>query len=1134
MDISAEEKRSSWLDRPLVTKLALNGETILWLIIIILAIASRLYDLGARVMSHDETIHVFLNAYNLFKGLGYRHDPLSHGPFQFHMIALSYFLFGASDFTARIPAALSSIATIAFMWFYRRYLGRAGALVAAVMLLISPYILYYGRYAREDGLVVLFFAVSLWAILRYLETGKARYTYCLFAVTALHYATKETSFIYSAEAMIFLFFFFVFRISQRPWPRPGKRNIFLIALMVTFILVGVTAGAVFMLNRGATGATPGGTIAPAIPGQAPAQSITGASSPVLLVLISLAVVAVLVALYYLITGYTLKNLREERSFDLLMLFGLMVLPMLAAFPVKLLGWKPIDYTNSQVIFLDGTFLILLSLVAIVIGLIWKPRLWLINTAIFYSIYAVFFTSVFTNGFGMITGLVGSLGYWLEQQDVARGSQPWYYYALIQLPIYEFLPALSSLLAIGIVFYYRVTGKQLAVGDQELALAEQQAELEKPQPAIFEKPPVLGLLIFWSIASMIVFVIAGEKMPWLTVHITLPLILLGAWAIGFLIDSIDWSMFRNWRSWLAVVLLPVFLFSSLATLGSLLGVHPPFQGKDLEQLNATTTFITALISAILSGVGLAYLIKPWATAQVFRVLTLFFFAFLGVLTARTAIRAAYITFDYATEFLVYAHGAPGVKLALSQIEEISRRLTDGLSLPVAYDNETSYPFFWYLRDFTDARYFGATPTRSLSDAPIILVSDANYSKIEQVVGNAYDKFEYNRLWWPNQDYFGLTWDRILNSLRDPQMREALYQIWLNRDYTLYGQVTNKDMSTTKWQPAARMRLYIRKDIASKIWNYGAAPAPEQTVTDPYAGKGVKLNADNIIGAAGVNPGQLNRPRDLAIAPDGSIYVADTDNHRIQHLAPDGTSLQVWGSFADVTRGAAPGGAFNQPWGIAVGPDGSVYVADTWNYRIQKFTQDGQFVKMWGTNGQGETPDAFWGPRDVAVDANNHVFVTDTGNKRVVEFDSEGNFITQFGQAGLDPGQFDEPVGLAVDSQGRVYVVDTWNQRIQVFTPDQSGNYQPSKSWDVAAWYGKSLDNKPYIAVDDKGRVFVTDPEGYRVLEFTDQGEFVMYWGDAGNGPDTFGLTGSVAIDPKGGVWVSDAGNSRLMHFTLPGQ
>ena len=58
---------------------------------------------------------------------------------------------------------------------------------------------------------------------------------------------------------------------------------------------------------------------------------------------------------------------------------------------------------------------------------------------------------------------------------------------------------------------------------------------------------------------------------------------------------------------------------------------------------------------------------------------------------------------------------------------------------------------------------------------------------------------------------------------------------------------------------------------------------------------------------------------------------------QHLAADGTVLQVWGSFADISKGEAPGGTFFQPWGIAVGADGSVFVADTWNHRIQKFTR-----------------------------------------------------------------------------------------------------------------------------------------------------------------------------------------------------
>jgi sugar lactone lactonase YvrE len=71
------------------------------------------------------------------------------------------------------------------------------------------------------------------------------------------------------------------------------------------------------------------------------------------------------------------------------------------------------------------------------------------------------------------------------------------------------------------------------------------------------------------------------------------------------------------------------------------------------------------------------------------------------------------------------------------------------------------------------------------------------------------------------------------------------------------------------------------------------------------------------------------------------------------------LHVWGSFADIAQGEAPPSTFYEPWGIAIGPDGSVYVADTWNHRIQKFTAKGEFIKMWGYFGQAEQPDGFWG-------------------------------------------------------------------------------------------------------------------------------------------------------------------------------
>jgi len=370
-----------------------------------------------------------------------------------------------------------------------------------------------------------------------------------------------------------------------------------------------------------------------------------------------------------------------------------------------------------------------------------------------------------------------------------------------------------------------------------------------------------------------------------------------------------------------------------------------------------------------------------------------------------------------------------------------------------------------------------------------------------------------------------------------MRSAVFQIWLNRDYTEYAELTSQTgpLSPETWSPAARMRVYIRKDIVSKIWEFGASPVElSPAATDPYAAKAITLSPLQVIGSSGSQPGQFQAPRGIKIAPDGSIYVADSRNHRIQHFSADGQLLQAWGSFADQASGEAPGGTFYEPWDVAVGRDGSVYVSDTWNHRIQKFTADGQFIKMWGYFGQGEAPEAFWGPRGLAVDKEGRLYVMDTGNKRVVIFDPDGNFISQFGTAGYEPGQFDEPVGLALDSMNNVYITDTWNQRIQVMAPSSDTlQYQPLRSWDFTGWEGQSLDNKPFLAVSPvNGHIFVTDPEKPRVVEFDPEGNVIRCWGDYSSGPDGFGLASGVAVGADGDVWVSDGANNLLLRFRMP--
>jgi sugar lactone lactonase YvrE len=194
-----------------------------------------------------------------------------------------------------------------------------------------------------------------------------------------------------------------------------------------------------------------------------------------------------------------------------------------------------------------------------------------------------------------------------------------------------------------------------------------------------------------------------------------------------------------------------------------------------------------------------------------------------------------------------------------------------------------------------------------------------------------------------------------------------------------------------------------------------------------------------------------------------------------------------------------------------------------------------IKTWGTPNYDPVSSGqfgLWGPRGITVDSQGHVFVADTGNKRIIVYDSDGNFLTQIGAEGTGAGQFDEPVGLVVDNRGNLFVADTWNQRIQVFIPNADKTmYSASAQWDVAGWASQSLDNKPYITSNQDGHIFVTDPDSFRVLEFSAGGEFVRAWGGYGTALDAFGLPSGIAVDEQGRIWVSDTTNNRLMRFSL---
>lgn len=1161
------EQKQNWLDRPIHPTLpAITNESALFAVIILLAVVTRFYDLESRVMSHDESLHTYFS-WLLYRGQGYQHTPMMHGPLQFHLIALSYFIFGVSDFTARIPAVVFNLMTIYLVWYWRRYLGRSGALIAGFLMLISPFMLYYGRYVREDPYAVFSGVLMLYAMLRHLEVGGRKYLYLLSAALIIHFLTKETSFIYTAQALIFFAVYFIAQVTKQPWQNAQQDfQSFRVALSATVLLAALAVGYGLLTHKedtltGAETAVPANPFAPAAPLAAPGPEPVSLT----LILAAIAFLALLATAFFLIRGYTWERIRSERSFDLLIVCGTLVLPQLSPFLIHLTD-APMPTTvqevqalanNLQSVFIIVGFLVLMFAVSIAIGLLWDVRHWWKIALVFWVPFTILYTTVFTNSDGFFTGTIGSLGYWIAQQEVQRGSQPWYYYLLVQIPVYEFLPALGFFLAL-----FLGIKRILARG----AAAPTDAQTERQETNFIN---TFSLLAYWSVMSFAAFSYAGERMPWLTIHIAWPMILIAGWALGQIIDTTDWEKLRQKNIPLTIITLIIFVASATRAVLIWNGPVRPFQGQSLDQLQATNAFLLPLAVAIASAAAAYYFLRSWTFREFVRMFVLVVFGLFAVLTIRASFRATYITYDEATEFLVYAHGATGIKDVIRQAEEISKRTTGGMGVALAYDASApdtgvSWPFVWYLRDFTNLRSFDQ-PTRSLRESVIIIVDEKNFDKIDAAIGPGYYRQDYIRMWWPMQDYFGLVFQRDPNvpfpedypckgalsflklrksrdygrfceGFTNPQIRAGIIQIWLNRDYTLYAQAKGRsDLTTATWSPSDRMRMYIRQDIASQIWNYGVAPAPQQTVQDPAEGKFVPLAADLILDAARQPSLNLNAPRSLAFAKDGTFYVADSRNHRILHLDTQGNILHQWGAYADGTSIPAGPGTFNEPWGVAVAADGTVYVADTWNHRIQRFTADGRFLTSWGVFGQGETPESFYGPRGLAVDSKGRVYVTDTGNKRVVVFDANGKFITQFGLAGFGPGEFDEPVGIAIDKNGVVYVADTWNQRIQVFLPVDVENvltFIPHMQWDVYGWFGQSVDNKPFIAVNDDLHVFITDPEGYRVIEYDREGGVVRAWGDYGNTPTSFGLASGIAVDPEGSIWVADGFFNRILRFKLP--
>ncbi len=667
------------------------------------AAGMRLWELGSRALHHDESLHAYFS-WELSEGRSFVHDPMMHGPLQFEANAGLFFLFGATDFTARILYVAAGVAIVAVPYLLRYRLGSIGALAVAAMLAFSPSMLYYSRFARNDILMALWSLGLVAFIWRYLDSGKNRYLYGSAALLALAFSSKESAYLVTAMMALFLGFVVGGRGWRRIRARVGRDRLYGVSPPVAAGRV-LVAGWQEVFGRGAVAAA-------------------------------------------------------SRPASLLILMGTITLPLWSAF-VSLLQTE-----GSNLVLAAGSghaigapmggglvvaalVVIALAMVSVYVGYRWRWGVWWRAALIFYAVFICLHTTFFTNcspwtGFSDCLGGVGSgfwrgLGYWIVQQGEARGNQPAYYY-LILTPLYELLPLILSALAA--VYYWR-------------------------------RPDPLGrFLVYWALATLVIYTLASEKMPWLLVNIVLPLIVLGGKFVGDLIGRVDPGQLRNpllvgVSAWVVVVGLVLW---QLAFFGVRDGPDAPWL---LALLLASAVALAYIGALAYRRIGRVYFVAMAVLGVV---------AVLAVVTVRTGARAAYQNGDIPLEMIVYTQTSPDIP----EIARVISTAGSGSVRPTVTVDATSgfqWPWAWYLRDIASAGYpaYDQSTPESPPDSQVLLVHSRNVPEAEPVLEERFGQGVRvkHRWWFPEQSYRGLTLGKFVVSFGDRDSWRRAMDYFLHR-------------------------------------------------------------------------------------------------------------------------------------------------------------------------------------------------------------------------------------------------------------------------------------------------------------------------------------------------------------------
>jgi len=296
-----------------------------------------------------------------------------------------------------------------------------------------------------------------------------------------------------------------------------------------------------------------------------------------------------------------------------------------------------------------------------------------------------------------------------------------------------------------------------------------------------------------------------------------------------------------------------------------------------------------------------------------------------------------------------------------------------------------------------------------------------------------------------------------------------------------------------------------------------------------------------------------PRGVAIDAQNNIYVADTRNHRIRKITPDGTVTTLAGTGEEGFAGGLRQNArFNRPSSLVLDPQGNIYIIDMGNNCIRKITSDGQVSTLAGSyypgfaDGKGSLA-KFHSPRAITIDNANNLYVTDTENNAIRKITPDGTVSTFAGNPykyGSADGEGKEatffyPLGIVSDGHGNIFVADNGNRKIRRITLNAIvSTYAGTGTPGFSNGEAQSAQISPNgITINKQGDVFVTDSYSL-IRKITPSGQVSTLAGSTpgyqdGNPMEAkFGAPKDLAFDKDGNLIVADDYNNCIRKITLP--